>query len=75
MTQLEWQKLEETVTHMTVEEKQRLLAIVSTSLTKPATPARDPLLGLMADEPGLLDEVVDSALAAREHPLRIPSDG
>ena len=33
--------------------------------------AADPLLGLMADEPELLDEVVEDALAAREsHPFR-----
>jgi Protein of unknown function DUF104 len=31
----------------------------------------DPLLGLMADEPNLLDEVVEAAMVAREtHPLR-----
>jgi predicted DNA-binding antitoxin AbrB/MazE fold protein len=31
----------------------------------------DPLLGLMADEPELLDEVVEAAMVAREtHPLR-----
>jgi hypothetical protein len=31
----------------------------------------DPLLGLMSDEPGLLDEVVESAMVAREsHPMR-----
>jgi hypothetical protein len=31
----------------------------------------DPLLGLMADEPELLDAVVEAAMTARErHPLR-----
>jgi predicted DNA-binding antitoxin AbrB/MazE fold protein len=33
----------------------------------------DPLLGLMADEAELLDEVVEAAMVAREtHPLRAP---
>lgn len=37
---------------------------------------KDPLLGLMADEPELVNEVVDDAYAAREqHPLRLLSDG
>jgi predicted DNA-binding antitoxin AbrB/MazE fold protein len=35
----------------------------------------DPILGLMADEPGLVDQVVEAAMAAREsHPLRAPID-
>jgi hypothetical protein len=34
--------------------------------------AHDPLLGLFADEPDLLDQVVDQAMQAREtQPLRI----
>jgi hypothetical protein len=37
-----------------------------------APPTADPLLGLMADEPQLLDEVVEAAMVARErHPLRL----
>jgi predicted DNA-binding antitoxin AbrB/MazE fold protein len=33
----------------------------------------DPLLGLMSDEPNLLDQVVEAAMVAREtHPLRAP---
>lgn len=39
-------------------------------------PARDPLLGLFADEPELMDEVVESAMRDREtRPLRVPSNG
>jgi hypothetical protein len=73
MTQREWQQLEYTVAQMTVEEKHRLLALVSTSLTKLEPRRPDPLLGLMADEPELLDHVVDFVLEAREnHPLRLP---
>jgi hypothetical protein len=32
----------------------------------------DPVLGLFADEPDLLDQVVESAYEARKHPLRQP---
>jgi predicted DNA-binding antitoxin AbrB/MazE fold protein len=42
----------------------------ASSAKEPRAPV-DPLLGLMADEPELLDEVVEEAMAAREsHPLR-----
>jgi hypothetical protein len=76
MTQLEWQKLEETLAHMTPDEKVRLLALVNSSLSVEATATKDPLFGLMADEPELVDDVVQAAYAAREHhPLRLPSDG
>lgn len=38
----------------------------------PQPAAGDPLLGLMADEPGLVDEVVEDAMVAREsHPFRV----
>jgi uncharacterized protein (DUF433 family) len=38
--------------------------------------AKDPLLGLFADEPDLVDEVVESAMRDREtRPLRLPADG
>jgi hypothetical protein len=34
--------------------------------------AEDPVLGMFVDEPDLIDEIVDSAMQAREiHPLRI----
>jgi hypothetical protein len=76
MIQLEWQKLEETLAHMTPEEKAHLLALVNTSLSGKATSPKDPLFGLMADEPELVDDVTQAAHAAREHhPLRLPSDG
>ena len=76
MTQLEWQKLEETLAHMTPDEKVRLVALVNSSLSGETTPTKDPLLGLMADEPELVDDVVQAAYAAREnHALRLQSDG
>jgi len=39
-------------------------------------PAHDPLLGLFADEPELMDEIVESAMKDREtRPLRLTTDG
>ena len=37
--------------------------------------AANPLLGLMADEPELMDEIVEEAYAVRALPLRFPSHG
>jgi uncharacterized protein (DUF433 family) len=38
--------------------------------------AKNPLLGLFADEPELMDEVAESAMRDREaQPLRLPADG
>jgi hypothetical protein len=76
MTQLEWEKLAETVVHMTDDEKQRLLTLLTNSLTTNPPVGSDPLLGLMSDEPELLDAVVESAMAARERDLlRLPANG
>ncbi len=39
-------------------------------------PPHDPLLGLFADEPELMDEVVEAAMRDREtRPLRAPTNG
>jgi hypothetical protein len=71
MTQLEWRQLEETVLGLSAAEKERLRALLSRSVDTGHT-ATDPLLGLMADEPELVDSVVESAMLARERdPLRI----
>lgn len=36
--------------------------------------ANDPILGMFADEPELMDQVMESAMTARElHPLRQPN--
>lgn len=76
MMKLEWEKLEATVAQMTAGEKARLLALVNASPTGESTPTKDRLLGLMADEPELVDDVVHAAYSAREHhPLRLPDDG
>jgi hypothetical protein len=71
MTQREWQQLEETVLGLTGAEKERLRALLNRSAhTEQRAPDR--LLGLMADEPDLVDSVVESAMIARERdPLRI----
>ena len=57
MTQLEWQQLEATVQHMTDAEKQRLAKLLDAA---PAEPERsgNPSLGLFADEPELIDEIM-----------------
>jgi hypothetical protein len=41
-----------------------------------SSPGRPPLLGLFSDEPGLMDEVLESAMKDREsRPIRLPNDG
>ncbi len=71
MTTLQWKQLEETVVQMTSEEKERLVALLNRPPANESIPAADPLLGLMADESELMDQVVEEAHAARElHPLR-----
>ena len=49
---------------------------VALELLKGTTlPARPPLLGLFADEPELMDQVVESAMRDREaRPLRLPAN-
>ena len=76
MTGLEWDKLEEILAYMTPKEKDRLLALVNASITSEANSGKDPLLGLMAEESKLIDDVIQAAYSARErHPLRQPTDG
>jgi hypothetical protein len=70
MTQLEWQQLEQTVQNLSAAEKDRLRLLLNRSLAGESSVA-DPLLGLMADEPDLVDRVLEAALMARERdPLR-----
>jgi len=71
MTALQWKQLQETVAQMTSEEKERLAALLHRRPADESAPATDPLLGLMADESELVDQVVKEAHTARElHPLR-----
>jgi predicted DNA-binding antitoxin AbrB/MazE fold protein len=53
------------------EAAQVTLELRDRDSAKNSLPSKDPLLGLMADDCELVDEVVAAALAAREtHPLR-----
>lgn len=75
MTRLQWKQLEETVAELTPQEKERLTKLLDRSHDLPqngeSTSGPSPLLGLMSDEPGLVDQVVEAAHSAREiHPLR-----
>jgi hypothetical protein len=74
MTQIEWQQLERTVLNLSAAEKQQLRVLLDQSLAE-QTNAADPLLGLMADDADLIDQVVEGAYMARERdPLRIAAD-
>jgi hypothetical protein len=65
MTQTQWQQLEATVAEMTDAEKQRLAELLESS--NGAGPTRsDPTIGLFADEPELIDEIMDFVYASRE---------
>lgn len=72
MTQTEWIQLESTIARMSDEEKARLSRLLDPQ--KPASPTsrRNRSLGLFADEPALIDEIMEGVYHAREHhPLRI----
>jgi predicted transcriptional regulator len=67
----------------TLERAQQLAAARQCSLeelikdllkqTEAHKPLQDPYLGMLADEPELIDRVTESAMEAREeHPLRTP---
>jgi hypothetical protein len=54
---------------MTPRERDRLAALLNRQNANEPTSALDPLLGLMADDSELMDQVVKEALKAREqHP-------
>ncbi len=65
MTQIDWQRLEQTMLRIGATEKDRLHSLPDRSLAEGAK-ATDPLLGLMADDPDLVDQVVASAMTAHE---------
>jgi predicted DNA-binding antitoxin AbrB/MazE fold protein len=59
------------LTPLNLPESAEVTLILQTTNGRPEAPTADPLLGLMADEPELLDEIVEEALSAREsHPFR-----
>ena len=69
MTQLQWQQIEIAVASMTEAERERLALLIGKA---PASSPPVESLGLFADEPELLDEVMEGVYAAREkHPLRV----
>jgi hypothetical protein len=74
MTQIEWQQLERTVLTLSPAERERLRLFLVRSLAGEATTA-DPLLGLMASDAELVDQVVEAAFMSRERdPLRIAAN-
>jgi hypothetical protein len=66
MTQIEWQQLEATVLHMSDAEKQRLAKLLESPSASPETP-QNPSLGLFADEPELIDEIMAGVYHDREN--------
>lgn len=59
------------LTPLDLPEATTVIVTLREASTAKTEPKPDPLLGLMADEPELLDEVVEAAMMAREsHPLR-----
>lgn len=71
MTQIQWQQLEATVAEMTDDEKRRLAAMLADAASCQSSSSDNPSLGLFADDPDLLDEIMDGVYIAREnHPFR-----
>jgi hypothetical protein len=70
MTQIQWQQLEATVAEMTEAEKQRLADLLKPS--NGTSPTRsDPTIGLFADDPELIEQIIQDTYIAREtHPFR-----
>mgnify|MGYP000261085384 CR=1 FL=1 len=74
MTQIEWQQLEATVQQMSAAEKQRLAGLLAHSETPTAhkNSDRDPVIGLFADEPELMEQVIELIYRDRETtPFRV----
>ena len=73
MTQIQWQQLEATVAQMTDAEKQRLTGLLEKSVisSKIENEKHDPVIGLFADEPELMEKVIELVYRDRETaPLR-----
>lgn len=66
MTQFEWQQLEAAVAGMTDDEKQRLATLLAAP-QESVTPIRpDSIIGLFADDPDLIEQIVQNAYVLRE---------
>ena len=73
MTHIEWQQLEATVARMTEAEKQRLAALIEDPAISTSR-VDNPSLGLFADAPELLDEIMEGIHERRENaPFRTPT--
>jgi hypothetical protein len=71
MTQQQWRQFEQAIAEMTDDEKSRLLEMVRCALSQSPSASDDPVLGMMADEPQLVDQIIESTYASREKdPLR-----
>ena len=69
MTQIQWEQLEAIVARMTDAEKEKLAGLLT--VVKTPSPLSNPILGLFADEPELIDEIMEGVYVAREtHPFR-----
>lgn len=66
MTQIQWQQLEATVSQMTDAEKQRLAKLLEAPPADHEAP-HNPSLGLFADEPELIDELMAGVYHDREN--------
>lgn len=66
MTQIQWQQLEATVAEMSDVDKQRLATLLKAPIANAPQSTPDPSIGLFADEPELIDEIMDFVYASRE---------
>jgi len=65
MSDIQWKELSETISGMTPDERKRLRDLLNGRTC--AETSDDPLLGLMAGDAPLLDQVVGEAMASREN--------
>ncbi|MCC6493655.1 MAG: hypothetical protein IT424_11620 [Pirellulales bacterium] len=71
MTQVQWQQLEAVVAAMDDAERQKLARMLHKRPDLQALDPSNPSLGLFADEPELIDEILEGVYEARQnHPLR-----
>lgn len=79
MTPSEWQQLEATIAQMTNAEKQRLAKLLEAAPTEPEVP-HNPSLGLFADEPELMEKVIEliyrdrNTVQLRTGPIETPDE-
>lgn len=66
MTQIEWQQLEATVQQMCDAEKQRLAKLLESPGSVESKEIPDPVIGLFADEPDVMEQVIKLVYRERE---------